>query len=480
MFWNEELRICPKCKSPVQFGEESNRECPKCNQRVWFFNYRALPAPPDLPKPRSQDLFKNPTTTALLVVIALLVLVALVSIHRGAVVAAVCTLVAAGFGVFAFVRHYHSRIIESELEAAQQLSDYASAMRDRARDSVERYNALLRTGDERIEVYFNDIYGRAANERTEAEKLRAEAQRDRDAISNVEARICAMAERLVQDHLKWSAQKLRPDPENYQRRKLELEKAFTFVESVGYKLPRDLRNQALSKLKADYAEVVRQDALKEQQRRINQQMREEQRLQREAQEAIREAETREKELQARLNEELRRHQGVADAQIQELQRQLEEAQARAERAKSMAELTKAGHVYILSNVGSFGDGVFKVGMTRRLEPHDRVRELGDASVPFPFDVHAMISCKNAPALENAIHRELTRHRVNRINLRKEFFRVELATILDLVRSHHGEVEYVADPIALEYRDSLNMSPEQLVEMESELEQLGIVFEEADE
>ena len=89
---------------------------------------------------------------------------------------------------------------------------------------------------------------------------------------------------------------------------------------------------------------------------------------------------------------------------------LAEAQASSERAKSMAQLTKAGHVYILSNIGSFGEGIFKVGMTRRLEPQDRVKELGDASVPFPFDVHAMISCENAPGLENALHKELARYR----------------------------------------------------------------------
>ncbi len=121
-----------------------------------------------------------------------------------------------------------------------------------------------------------------------------------------------------------------------------------------------------------------------------------------------------------------------------------------ERAKSMAQLTKQGHVYIISNIGSFGDDVYKVGMTRRLEPMDRIKELGDASVPFEFDVHAMISCDDAPALEKALHIELSPHQMNKVNPRKEFFKVNLPTIIDHVTKHHGTVEYVVDPVALQY------------------------------
>lgn len=106
-----------------------------------------------------------------------------------------------------------------------------------------------------------------------------------------------------------------------------------------------------------------------------------------------------------------------------------------------------------------------------------MKELGDASVPFPFDVHAMISCDNAPALENALHRELTRYRVNRVNLRKEYFAVELDTILESVRKHHGEVEYIAEPEALEYRETQSISPDELVNIENELVEVGAVFEE---
>ena len=121
-----------------------------------------------------------------------------------------------------------------------------------------------------------------------------------------------------------------------------------------------------------------------------------------------------------------------------------------------------------------------MGMTRRMDPNDRVKELGVASVPFPFDVHVMASCENAPQLENALHRQLARFRVNRINLRKEYFRVDLETILATIRKVHGQIEYVAEPEALQYREGLDVSPEAVVEFEQEMEDLGVSIDDPEE
>ncbi len=124
-------------------------------------------------------------------------------------------------------------------------------------------------------------------------------------------------------------------------------------------------------------------------------------------------------------------------------------------------MTRSGHVYIISNIGSFGENVFKIGMTRRLDPLDRVRELGDASVPFDFDVHAIIYSDDAPALENTLHKEFHYRRVNRVNERREFFRVSVDEIVHAVRRHHGaEVEIIRDPEAEQYRKSLALMEEE--------------------
>lgn len=202
---------------------------------------------------------------------------------------------------------------------------------------------------------------------------------------------------------------------------------------------------------------------KDAQAELKRQMREEKQRQDELERRQLEAEEEENRLaeqQRVIEEALAQAEGQYKEELErqrsELEQQIADVHAQYERAKSMAQLTKQGHVYVTSNIGSFGEQVFKIGMTRRLEPMDRIKELGGASVPFEFDVHAMISCDDAPALENALHTELNKYRMNKINLRKEFFKVDLQQIIDAVERNHGTVEYVADPVALQYYRSLEL------------------------
>ena len=122
------------------------------------------------------------------------------------------------------------------------------------------------------------------------------------------------------------------------------------------------------------------------------------------------------------------------------------------------ENAKAGFVYIISNIGSFGENVYKIGMTRRLEPMDRISELSSASVPFPFDVHAMIFAEDAPALETLLHQYFRSHEVNKVNHRKKFFKVSLKEIEDLVKSKfNNTVSFVEIPAAEEYRETMRLN-----------------------
>ena len=118
---------------------------------------------------------------------------------------------------------------------------------------------------------------------------------------------------------------------------------------------------------------------------------------------------------------------------------------------------RAGYVYIISNIGAFGENVYKIGMTRRLDPQDRVDELGDASVPFNFDVHAMIFSEDAPALEAKLHKAFEDRKLNLVNQRREFFKVSLDEIKDVVKNNFDKtVEFVEVPDADQYRISLKM------------------------
>lgn len=117
--------------------------------------------------------------------------------------------------------------------------------------------------------------------------------------------------------------------------------------------------------------------------------------------------------------------------------------------------TRAGFVYIISNIGSFGENIFKIGMTRRLEPMDRIKELSSASVPFEFDVHALIFSDDAPSLESILHNIFREYEVNKVNHRKEFFSIPLEKIEKVVTEHHNvTVQWTYDAAAEEYRESL--------------------------
>lgn len=116
---------------------------------------------------------------------------------------------------------------------------------------------------------------------------------------------------------------------------------------------------------------------------------------------------------------------------------------------------KAGHVYIISNIGSFGENVFKIGMTRRLDPQERIDELGNASVPFKFDVHSFIFSDDAVSLEKKLHSILNDKRVNKVNLRKEFFNVTIDELENLVTEIEPTAEFIKTMQAQEFNESIS-------------------------
>lgn len=199
---------------------------------------------------------------------------------------------------------------------------------------------------------------------------------------------------------------------------------------------------------------------KEEQRLIKEQMREEEKARREFEKALKDVQEEEKRFEKALEEAKKQLDKATDtekqgleAKIAELMNQLDAAKQK-ERAVSQAQLTKCGHIYIISNIGSFGEHVYKVGMTRRLEPMERVKELGDASVPFEFDVHGFIYSENAPDLEKKLHRLLDEHRLNKVNERREFFKVELEKIENILRQEKVKYELTKLAEAKEYRESM--------------------------
>lgn len=223
----------------------------------------------------------------------------------------------------------------------------------------------------------------------------------------------------------------------------------------------DYLHLKLEELRLEYETEAKKREEQEEQRCIKEQMREEERALREAERARQEAEEEEVRYQKALEKargELARAKGEALDQLQTKIRQLDAALHRAremkDKATSMAQLTRSGHVYVIFNIGSFGDNVYKIGMTRRLEPLDRIRELGDASVPFDFDVHALIYSEDAPTLEGAFQARFRDRAVNLVNPRKEFLTVSIDEIEAPARERASTVELTKLAEARDYRETL--------------------------
>lgn len=220
----------------------------------------------------------------------------------------------------------------------------------------------------------------------------------------------------------------------------------------------------IDELQLAYEYAVKKQEEKEEQKRIREQMREEAKLQKEIEEARRDIEKEQKHYSnalLKLNKQLESCDEIEKEILlikkQEVESHLSELDVAIKDIDYREANKKAGYVYIISNIGSFGENIYKIGMTRRLDPMERVDELGDASVPFKFDVHAMIFSDDAPGLEAALHRAFENKKVNMINNRREFFKVSLDEIEEVIKNNYDKtVEFERTPQAEQYRESIRI------------------------
>jgi hypothetical protein len=283
----------------------------------------------------------------------------------------------------------------------------------------------------------------------------------------IDAKVQDLGTRYLKENVKWIGNSLNPN--NFVQCKQRLLDVISRCRGIGFAISPDEENGYVAELRSEYEQVVRAAFQREEQARIKAQIREEQQREREIQRDREQLERARKDrafLQQAIARARAEGKDERSAEVEGLKArnaELEAEIAAKERAISQAQLTKAGHVYVLSNIGSFGDGVYKIGMTRRIPPDVRVDELDSASVPFPFDVHMMIECDDAPTLETALHRHFKKQRVNRIKPRKEFFRADLESIDQVVREQHGVeytiVKFTVEAEAKDYRQSLITSDE---------------------
>ncbi|WP_051206370.1 DUF4041 domain-containing protein [Oceanospirillum maris] len=253
---------------------------------------------------------------------------------------------------------------------------------------------------------------------------------------------------------------------NFSASTKKIEKWFHKVNKSGsdsfLEITRELLFLRLEEQRHVFEYNYRKQAEIEEQRFMRESIREEEKVKREIESFITAREKEEKAYQSDLDKAISEANSANDeevkklnAHIAELRLKLERATSEKERALSMAQLTRSGYVYIISNKGSFGEDVYKIGMTRRLEPMDRVKELGGASVPYYFDVHALIPSDDAPALENKLHSRFSQQRVNKINHRREFFKLTFKEIQDALDDYVDEdFNLVKDVLSEQYEESI--------------------------
>jgi hypothetical protein len=250
----------------------------------------------------------------------------------------------------------------------------------------------------------------------------------------------------------------------------KIRKAFEVLNKLGQRMNISLTNEYLQlkieELYLCYEYQEKKQEEKEELRRLKEQMREEAALLKEIEEQKLKIDKEERHFRKALSAIEKRLQKTAsdsEKSILEEERiaiikELDEIDKTKHDIEAREQNTRAGYVYVISNIGAFGENVYKIGVTRRLDPEDRVYELGDASVPFRFDIHAMVFCEDAPSLENALHKAFDNQRINMINSRREFFKVSLDEIEKVIKDNFRkpiEINRLAE--ASEYRQSLKLS-----------------------
>lgn len=256
---------------------------------------------------------------------------------------------------------------------------------------------------------------------------------------------------------------------NIDAKRNKLSKSFETINKIfkidGVQLNIKYLEMKLEELNIIYSYQYKKELEKEQQKAIKEQMIEEEKVRKEIEREKAKIEKEEKQFKNEVSKLMTYLQKASDIEkqlyidkIKELEDKIKQLEIDKKDVLNRENNTRAGFVYVISNIGSFGENIYKIGMTRRLEPMDRIKELSSASVPFEFDVHAMIFSDDAPTLESILHNTFNAKRVNKVNTRKEFFNVSLSEIEKVVKeNHNATVEFTEIAKAEQYRESLNMS-----------------------
>lgn len=342
----------------------------------------------------------------------------------------------------------------------------------------EELNILNNTLIEKYYVFSDYDNVTSSDCKNELLLLKLEEKQLRNVESDIEILTIEVSHKIIERSIRQILRNFNSECDNIMRNislknidvvRNKIQKSFESMNKLysidGINLSRKILELKLKQATLMYTYELKYQQEKDIQQAIKEQMLEEARAEREIQEQKKKIE---KDLQQHLGEVNRLMKYIQKTQIdaekqlymdkiKELEEKIKTLESDKETVLEREANATAGFVYIISNIGSFGEDVYKIGMTRRLEPMDRVRELGSASVPFEFDVHAMIFSSDAPDLENTLHKHFADKAVNKVNPRKEFYKVDIDEIEQIVKENYNDtVQFTKIPIATEYRQSMEL------------------------
>ncbi|NLR91618.1 GIY-YIG nuclease family protein [Flammeovirga agarivorans] len=307
-----------------------------------------------------------------------------------------------------------------------------------------------------IESLKHQILEKNKEQEKQNELHKEEVNRLKNQLFTLENDKSAFAKKLVHDHVLFESNTITAS--NYVETKHKLEEVFDFCEVHHFDMKSD-KEEAIRMLKHKFEEKVRKDLESQKQSDHKAVMQEESDFKAKVQDELNRLN---QELNKQKEEQQQAIQGADEKKVELLQQRIQITEKAIERATQQVKDSTSGFVFVVSNFGSMGEGIYKIGYTQSEEPLQEIEALStNSTIPFPFDVHAVVPTKNVFALMEHLRFSLNKTRVNRVNFKKDFYNVELGLIIDTIKEKEENVTFQKEPEALEYFQSMEVTADEL-------------------
>lgn len=457
------IRYCPGCGARVKAPEsvfEGPCICPTCHERTQFYDYpREVPAVPPQPATRPTTTWYDRLLWGALIVASLTALVVLWAFFNdradAAIIGSATCLIAALAVAGHVVRLKRDMLRAAEAQKRAERALVVSNSKLQAASEIQR--GFKQNFDKLVAEEKRRLQNSIAARQESTEVLHAEAVEQIKIVKTDNPGLKAISDRLLDEGVDRLSRHL--NASNLPDCRRQLKELIQFCRENGCRINRARETDLMCWLEKNYQAMMLEVKHKNEQERVENKMQEEERVLRELEQHIRSAEAERSAVQKTLATVLKKTRGAKSEETEYLREKLDSAEKKTIEATDALNRPTSGYVYVLSNIGSFGRNMFKIGTTRRIDPGQHVKELGGEAVPFPYDIHMMIASENAADLEAALHEALHDFRVNRFNHCKDFFKIDIQTIWRLVVANHGTVDYVSESAAEEFEESRIMSDE---------------------